>query len=347
MSVFERRLGELPPRLLSSVALSRKKDSNGEASMKQVVPAPPGVGVMESFCKVLETGDGPAAAKALLTIADASRSYQRHWARWQSATAALDLISVSTAIGPDAEWQGHFYGIRVIFGTPTMVEIILPSFFATYETARAVLGAGFGLGERVRQILFNVCELLLQDTVALSLAVKRKIGKLPKNIYFRVSERDGCWERDVITISRTLGSNNIPIPDGYYYEADSYKSHKARVAADPLPWADRNNTALWRGVTTGTVFDSTSMEKNERINLAYHCAERPDLFDVKLIRVVQVQEPDRDKVHKILEERGLLGPTIAMDVFRSYKFALHIDGNSSAAGFFGENGARLLRSACC
>lgn len=55
------------------------------------------------------------------------------------------------------------------------------------------------------------------------------------------------------------------------------------------PRDQRTRKAVWRGTTTGRhMFNADDALLNPRVNMAYICSKRPDLFDVGLVDYVQV-----------------------------------------------------------
>lgn len=55
------------------------------------------------------------------------------------------------------------------------------------------------------------------------------------------------------------------------------------------PRDQRTRKAVWRGTTTGRhMFNADDVLLNPRVNMAYMCSKRPDLFDVGLVDYVQV-----------------------------------------------------------
>jgi len=300
--------------------------------------------LLASFMAYLEPHRIDGAPQALLSLCG-TRDVDG-WRRRHALRPTAERIGIQVADADQALWQGCHCGVRVLFGGPMRIELVLPPEFRSKQAMRAFLerrGVTFlHIILRLRDILLSVCDMLLADRVAFTLAVRDRLGHLPASIWFRISPEDGCEEPGVFTTSRPAGATNIVIPDCYYYESDGYVSHQEAVARASLPWARRNNLAFWRGTTTGAAFSAEDLDRNERIRLAAACASRPDLFDVKLSNIAQVPEASIPLVRARLEERGLFAAPVPMEVFSRYKFALQVDGNASAWSFF-----EKFALACC
>lgn len=188
--------------------------------------------------------------------------------------------------------------------------------------------------DRLQHIVAIVADLVLLRRSELVQCSREAYGFARKALTFFVSYEDLCEEPNVATLSRLAGRRNVILPDPYYYDTNAYERHRLAVLSAPQPWSARSNVAAWRGSTTGSLFSASDLLVNERIALAAICAERPDLFDVKITNVVQTKAEEKDAVILALKDRGLIGPWMPLDDFVNRKFAVHIDGNSSAAGYF-------------
>lgn len=230
------------------------------------------------------------------------------------------------------------FEVAVGLGVRPEAVVTLPDHF-TSSSAAAAVAARVGRDNvfhvrRLRHMVAIVLDLVLLGRMALMRHVRERLGFLPDRIAFTVSYEDVCDEPDVLTLSRPLGRANVLLPDPFYFDSGAYERHKLSVLAAGRPWAERSDIVVWRGSTTGSRFGLDDLLRNERIALAAACAGRPDVFDVRITGVVQARPGEAEAVAAALETRGLLGPWVPFDDFAERKFAVHIDGNSSAAGFF-------------
>jgi hypothetical protein len=222
---------------------------------------------------------------------------------------------------PDSQMKWEFCS-----GPPVQIKVILPPF---YGAAIVPVDWNRGYLDRLRQITGMVAQLFLANPEALPALLQAR----PTPLAFYVSLEDGCDDPGTLTLSRHKGSKNLLIPDPFYFVAQGYAAHVQRVAAGG-PFGARRDQAVWRGATTGRLLSKANLFETPRVALAAYCAAAPELFDVKLNAVVQVHEAERADIEAMLTVRGLLGGWMEMARFADYKFALHIDGNTSAAGFF-------------
>ena len=308
--------------------------ATGHASSTTASVPPSGAALLAAFIGSL--ADPANAARALYTLCGSLAP--THLDRDGTLPNLLPFITVRVAPKANHSWQGNHYAMAAVFSDPFKIELHLPPFFGSVTGVTAFLQAdGMQFSDyiyRTREIAFLLCELLYIGRIRLMADLQRKFGTLPASLCFRFAPGDGCPEPDVVTLSRNFGANNLLIPDGYYYKHNGYIQHEERVSTDRTPWSDRSDIALWRGTTTGAPFTSKDVMTNERIRLTAICAERPDLFDAKISLIAQVAEADRGAVERVLASHGLLGSMVRMDTFRHHKYALHIDGNTSAAGLF-------------
>jgi hypothetical protein len=235
-------------------------------------------------------------------------------------------------VAPPGAWQRPESQMKWTFcpGPPVQIKVTLSPFYAA---ATVPPGWNHGYLHRLRQMTGIVAQLFLATPENLAQILVQLQQTSPEKLAFYVSLEDGCDDPDTLTLSRHKGSKNRLIPDPFYFTSQGYAAHLQRVAAGG-PWAARRDQAVWRGATTGRLLTKANLFENPRVALAAYCADEPDLFDVKLNVVVQVPEAERADIEAALTARGLLGGFMEMARFADYKFALHIDGNTSAAGFF-------------
>ncbi len=148
-------------------------------------------------------------------------------------------------------------------------------------------------------------------------------------------------------------SNNTPggclIPDPEFFESRGYEATRQQFREDFIPWEQRLTQVFWRGSSTGhRLFDPPGEDAADdfawlqRLALCARArsAARPDMFDVGLTRIVQIEEP-----HLVarIERAGFLRPYVPRVEFMRHKGVIVADGNCNAwdAAFCG-----LLTGSC-
>jgi len=233
----------------------------------------------------------------------------------------FEVAAPGTWQRPESQMKWAFSAV-----TPAQITVTLPPFYAA---ASVPPDWNRGYLDRLRQITGMVAQLFLARPEGLAELLRNR----SKNLEFYVSLEDGCDDPGTLTLSRHKGNKNPLIPDPFYFVAQGYAAHLQRVAAGGS-WMARRDQAIWRGATTGRLLTKANLFETPRVALAAYCSASPALFDVKLNAVVQVPEAERADIEAMLTSRGLLGGWMEMARFADYEFALHIDGNTSAAGFF-------------
>lgn len=115
------------------------------------------------------------------------------------------------------------------------------------------------------------------------------------------------------------------IPDTDFLSSRGYESFAHEMLSAPS-WPQRIDLCFWRGSSTGLVYDD--WRNIPRINLCAITGARPDLFDVGLTNIVQL-EPKVD-IERELISHGYIKPAIAAKHFANYRYTIDIDGNSNA-----------------
>jgi hypothetical protein len=268
-----------------------------------------------AFCQALAQGDGVVAALVAGQNPAPYHILLDHAAQFQFEVAS-----------PEA-WQRPLSQMKwqVLPSVPVQIHITLPP---VYAAAAPPPGWDIGQMARLKQMTGMLAHLLLARPAHLLQAMRGR------RLAFYVSCEDGCDDPGTVTLSRYKGRRHALMPDTFYFASQGYSAHLQRVAAGLVPFAARRDQAVWRGATTGSLLSKASLFENRRVALAVYCAGNPDLFDVKLSALVQTLPAERDEIEAMLRARALLGGWMEMARFADYKFAIHIDGNTSAAGFF-------------
>lgn len=139
------------------------------------------------------------------------------------------------------------------------------------------------------------------------------------------------------------------IPDTDFFESFGYEATRQRLREEFVPWEQRRGKIFWRGSSTGPrQFDPPPEDAADDFTWLQRlalCARsqsalRPEIFDVGINRIVQIDEP-----HLIarIERAGLLRPFASRDEFMCHKGVIVVDGNYNAwsAAFCG-----LLTGSC-
>jgi hypothetical protein len=102
------------------------------------------------------------------------------------------------------------------------------------------------------------------------------------------------------------------------------------IAANDRPFAEKNDTLVWRGVTTGCFIEKAH---GEPLSARYHLAQLPELapgIDAGFTKVVQRTAADHDFPIDAVEAR--MGAPLSMADQLASKFVLSLEGNDVATG---------------
>ena len=213
--------------------------------------------------------------------------------------------------------------VNIRHGSPGLFQFALVDGPAEHETVAhlefradaCVLALNRHLaGERLRYVVVRLIPLfgLLADcrgealgSVALNL---EDFGLVP-GLAFSDSEPD-----------------RLLIPDPIYLSHHGYRRTARHYAKNDVPWAARQNVALWRGSTTGTDQSRGDWRTMDRVRLCVIARDHPDLFDVGLAGIVQVNNADKAEI----QASGLVRNFIPETEFIRWRYQIDIDGNSNS-----------------
>jgi len=116
------------------------------------------------------------------------------------------------------------------------------------------------------------------------------------------------------------------IPDPIYLSQRGYRRIARHYLKNDVPWPKRKDVALWRGSTTGMEYVPGNWRAMERVRLCAIAQSRPDLFDVGLAGIVQMNAADRADVLA----SGLMRDFIPETEFIRWRYQIDIDGNSNS-----------------
>lgn len=117
------------------------------------------------------------------------------------------------------------------------------------------------------------------------------------------------------------------IPDSSFLSSDAYAATQQAYRENPMPWAERRPTALWRGGSTG--IPSKGIMSLPRVQLCKIGLETAGerLIDAGISEIVQAQSPEEVAE---LRASGVLRGSIPVTQFHHYKYQIDIDGNSNS-----------------
>lgn len=258
--------------------------------------------------------------------------------------------SVTFNISPKGAWTYSCsqFLVSVDFDGGPKYNITLPYTYNSYPEAESAPNGFVPHHDnaliRLRDLLGMSLEATMLHEREFFQAIIEKGNK--KNASFLVDLHDGAGFSEVIdstlTMSRLIGDNHVLIYDEFYFKSRGYIDHIIGTMEKIDFWDSRSDLALWRGSTTGWLGQKDNygaqitlenMSHNPRIGMVKYCSFYPEFFDAKITNVVQVRHDQVDEVRRQLELENLLSGWSHMSVFREHKFALHIDGNATAAGF--------------
>jgi len=130
------------------------------------------------------------------------------------------------------------------------------------------------------------------------------------------------------------------IPDLYYFMAGGYEGFDPALE----PWEDRRSSLVWRGSSTGLVWQTLSiLDELPRYRMCKLAAELGARADVGLTDVVQAANAQEEElIRERVSREGLLRPYMPMTEMAQHRFILDIDGNANSWNFM-----QKLRLGCC
>ena len=130
------------------------------------------------------------------------------------------------------------------------------------------------------------------------------------------------------------------IPDLYYFMAGGYEGFDPALE----PWEGRRPSIVWRGATTGLLWQTLSMlDDLPRYRMCKLTALLGARADVGLTEVCQAaNSQEAELIRERLSREGLLKPFVPMNEMARHRFILDIDGNANSWNFM-----QKLRLGCC
>lgn len=143
-----------------------------------------------------------------------------------------------------------------------------------------------------------------------------------------------CWE------ARRDWQHVRLIPDLYYFMAGGYEGFDPELE----PWQNRRPSLVWRGSSTGLIWQTLSMlDDLPRYRMCKLVERLGDRADVGLTELVQAANPqEAELIHERVTREGLLKPYVPMTEMARHRYILDIDGNSNSWNFM-----QKLRLGCC
>jgi hypothetical protein len=121
------------------------------------------------------------------------------------------------------------------------------------------------------------------------------------------------------------------IPDSEFWLTEGYATLRGEIDRSWVPWQQRRTPIFWRGSSTGSrqLLMRPSWRDIPRFRLALLVQElnRPDLFDIALSGIVQIQ---LDWEQREIDAEVHLQPYVSPVDFLAHRHSVDIDGNSSS-----------------
>jgi len=118
----------------------------------------------------------------------------------------------------------------------------------------------------------------------------------------------------------------ILIPDFEALAGNRNQMREVRRGSQQFPWEKREEKAIWRGATTGALFDSATFLSLPRAQLVSVSLEHPDLIDARFTSLCQCADPVNVQTHY---DHYFASSVPISEHFR-YKYQILADGNSCA-----------------
>lgn len=144
-------------------------------------------------------------------------------------------------------------------------------------------------------------------------------------------ETEGEYRRISFSCSRP---DSILIPDHLFTNSNGYADLRRQVAAEALPWREREDMIFWRGAANGRPLSQPETERwswHQRLHLCRWAQKSP--FAARADAGI----PDHDsvtieQVKPAIEAAGFIRPAVPKEAFLRYRYLADVDGWSNAWG---------------
>ena len=144
-------------------------------------------------------------------------------------------------------------------------------------------------------------------------------------------ETEGEYRRISFSCSRP---DTILIPDYLFTNSNGYAQMRRRVAADSLPWREREDMIFWRGAANGRPVAPPETARwgwHQRLHLC-QWAEESSFAARADIGIVDHDSITVEWVKPAIEAAGFIRPAAPKETFLRYRYLADVDGWSNAWG---------------
>lgn len=128
----------------------------------------------------------------------------------------------------------------------------------------------------------------------------------PRSVPYRLSTNEGLGPSNVLRLAR-----------------------KAQLQ----DWDSKLKKAIFRGSTTGGIYNLKNWREKPRSKVVAASITRPDLIDAKFLQLVQYEESEKMELSRLFEQEGLMGERKTYDEQMQHQMVVVVDGNSVADRF--------------
>jgi hypothetical protein len=129
-----------------------------------------------------------------------------------------------------------------------------------------------------------------------------------------------------------LKSNHraVLIPEFRHFDFRHGTIKNVKKESAHLPWSQKVDQAIWRGVTSGHNYHLNDWDLKPRSRLVLFSKEHPDLLDAGFTGAFSISK----EVERKMEEYNLFVPWVYAPSLVSHKYQIAIDGNTFASSFW-------------
>jgi hypothetical protein len=115
-----------------------------------------------------------------------------------------------------------------------------------------------------------------------------------------------------------------------YWSFSWIRDWQSAALFDVVPWSQKKGVAIWRGSTTGGLYNVDNWRSLPRSRLVQICQNKTDLCDAAFTNWVQISE---DAKKEMLAELGQAAP-MPFRQMSHYKYVIVVDGNAAPSSRF-------------